>query len=64
MNPIRMKKNPPQKVIHPIPPHMGYGSEEDSLLSVYFLNPKGKIRDMNKMFKVILLFTGSLTSTY
>ena len=51
MIPIRMKKNPPQKVIHPIPPHIGYGSEEDSLLSVYYLTPLSKIRDMIKMFK-------------
>lgn len=51
MEPIRMKKNPPQKVIHPIPPHIGYGSEEDSLLSVYYLTPISKIRDMIKMFK-------------
>lgn len=51
MDPIRMKKNPPQQIIHPIPPHNGYGSEEDSLLSVYYLNPMSKIRDMIKMFK-------------
>jgi hypothetical protein len=51
MEPIRMKKNPPQKIIHPIPPHNGYGSEEDSLLSVYYLSPIAKIRDMIKMFK-------------
>lgn len=51
MVPIRMKKNPPQQVIHPIPPHIGYGSEEDSLLSVYYLTPMSKIRDMIKMFK-------------
>lgn len=51
MDPIKMKKNPPQQIIHPIPPHMGYGSEEDSLLSVYYLNPMSKIRDMIKMFK-------------
>jgi hypothetical protein len=51
MEPIRMKKNPPQKVIHPVPPHIGYGSEEDSLLSVYYLTPISKIRDMIKMFK-------------
>lgn len=51
MEPIRMKKNPPQQVIHPIPPHIGYGTEEDSLLSVYYLTPMSKIRDMIKMFK-------------
>ena len=51
MEPIRLKKNPPQQIIHPIPPHNGYGSEEDSLLSVYYLTPVNRIRDMIKMFK-------------
>jgi len=60
-----MKKNPPQQVIHPIPPHIGYGSEEDSLLSVYYLSPVAKIRDMIKMFKQdkhILRFSSKLIS--
>jgi hypothetical protein len=51
MQPIKVKRNPPQKIIHPIPPHNKFGSEEDSLLSVYFLRPEAKIKDMNKMFK-------------
>lgn len=51
MIPIKMRKNPPQKVNHPIPPHNGIGSEEDTLLSVYFLRPVARIQDMNKMFK-------------
>lgn len=66
MEPIRMKKNPPQKVIHPIPPHNGYGSEEDSLLSVYYLLPKSSIKDMIKMFKLdkhILRFKSKLISS-
>ncbi len=66
MSPIKMKRNPPQKVIHPIPPHNGLGSEEDSLLSVYFLNPKAKIKDMIKMFKSdkhILRFNAKLISS-
>jgi hypothetical protein len=66
MNPIKIKRNPPQKIIHPIPPHNGIGSEEDSLLSVYFLKPEAKIKDMNKMFKSdkhILRFTCKLIST-
>ena len=25
-----------QKVVHPIPPYNGYGSEEDSLLNVFY----------------------------
>ena len=51
MVPIKVKRNPPQKVIHPIPPHTGFGSEEDSLLSVYFLHPENKIKEVTKMFK-------------
>jgi hypothetical protein len=51
MAPIKVKRNPPQKVIHPIPPHTGFGSEEDSLLSVYFLHPENKIKQVTKMFK-------------
>lgn len=65
MIPIKMKRNPPQKVIHPIPPHNGFGSEEDSLLSVYFLRPEAKIRNMHKMFKSdkhILRFNARLIS--
>ena len=27
-----------QKVVHPIPPYNGYGSEEDSLLNVFYLD--------------------------
>ncbi len=66
MNPIKIKKNPPQKVIHPIPPHTGIGSEEDSLLSVYFLRPVARIKDMNKMFKSdkhVLRFSCKLISS-
>jgi hypothetical protein len=51
MVPIKVKRNPPQKIIHPIPSHSGIGSEEDSLLSVYFLQPKPAMKDMEKMFK-------------
>ena len=45
MIPIKVKRNPPQRVIHPIPPHNGFGSDEDSLLSVFYLNPQGKIHE-------------------
>lgn len=65
MTPIKMRKNQPQKVIHPIPPHLGIGSEEDTLLSVYFLRPVARIQDMNKMFKSdkhILRFSCKLIS--
>lgn len=63
---IKVKRNPPQKVIHPIPPHNGFGSEEDSLLSVYYLNPQNKIHeyvtDKFKRDKHILRFNGKLIS--
>ena len=66
MSPVKIKKNPAQKVIHPIPPHKGIGSEEDSLLSVYSLRPAARIKDMNKMFKSdkhVLRFSCKLISS-
>ena len=33
-----------------IPPYNGYGNEEDSLGSVYSLDPKPPKKDINKMF--------------
>jgi hypothetical protein len=66
MVPIKVKRNPPQKIIHPIPPHTGFGSEEDSLLSVYFLQPKAPQKDMEKMFKSdkhILRFNAKMISS-
>lgn len=63
---IKVKRNPPQKVIHPIPPHNGFGSEEDSLLSVFYLNPHGKmheyVTDKFKRDKHILRFNAKLIS--
>jgi hypothetical protein len=66
LTPVKIKKNPPQKIIHPIPPKNGIGSEEDTLLSVYALRPMAKIKDMNKMFKSdkhILRFKSKLISS-
>ena len=66
MNPIKVKRNPPQRVIHPIPSHNGLGSEEDSLLSVFYLNPAGKVHeyytDKFKRDKHILRFSAKLIS--
>ena len=66
MIPIKVKRNPPQRVIHPIPSHNGFGSEEDSLLSVFYLNPAGKIHeyytDKFKRDKHILRFNAKLIS--
>lgn len=66
VTPVKIKKNPPQKIIHPIPPKNGIGSEEDTLLSVHSLRPMAKIKDMNKMFKSdkhILRFNSKLISS-
>ena len=66
MIPIKVKRNPPKRVIHPIPPHNGFGSDEDSLLSVFYLNPAGKIHeyytDKFKREKHILRFNAKLIS--
>ena len=66
MVPIKVRRFPPQRVIHPIPPHNGWGSEEDSLLSVFHLDPSGKIHEYyTKMFKRdkhILMFNAHLIS--
>ena len=34
-----------QKVIHPIPPYNGYGSEEDSLLNAFYLDINNKNKE-------------------
>lgn len=51
---------------NPLPAYNGYGTEEDSLGSVYSLQPKPPKLDMKKMFKQdmhILRFDASLVST-
>lgn len=63
--PIKLKRNPAQKVIHPIPPHNGFGSEEDSMRNVLSLNPQSKLKYVTKMFKSdkhILRFNAKLIS--
>ncbi len=63
-----MKKNPPNKVFHQIPPYNGYGSEEDSLRNVYELIPLPKesgptvviphrIGNITSMFRVFCFLT-------
>ena len=42
---IKLKTNPKQNIIHPIPPHNGYGTEEDSMLNVKYLNFQHKGRE-------------------
>jgi len=51
--PIDLKKEKAKKFWQPVPPYNGFGSEEDSLGSVYSLQPKPPRKDINKMFTVI-----------
>lgn len=51
MVPIQLKKPRPNIMYNPVPPYNGYGTEEDSLGSVYSLQPKPPKIDMKKMFK-------------
>lgn len=66
MIPIQLKKPRPNIMYNPLPAYNGYGTEEDSLGSVYSLQPKPPKLDMKKMFKQdmhILRFEASLVST-
>ena len=66
MESIKLKTNPKQNIIHPIPPHNGYGTEEDSMLNVKYLNFQHKGReyyvDKFKRDKHILRFLSKLVS--
>ena len=64
--PIQLKKGRPNIMYNPVPPYNGYGTVEDSLGSVYSLQPKPPKIDMKKMFKQdmhILRFESKLIST-
>ena len=56
-----------QKVVHPIPPYNGYGSEEDSLLNVFYLDISNKNKeryiDRFKKDKHILRFSAKMISS-
>ena len=68
MESIKLKTNPKQNIIHPIPPYNGYGTEEDSLLNVEYLNFQYKVSehyvDKFKRDKHILRFLAKLISPY
>jgi hypothetical protein len=53
-----------QRVIHPIPPYNGYGSEEDSLINVFYLDISNKNKeryiDRFKKDKHILRFLAKM----
>jgi hypothetical protein len=51
MEPIPLKKARPNILYQAVPPYNGYGTPEDSLGSVYSLQPKPPKIDMKKMFK-------------
>jgi hypothetical protein len=66
MIPIVLKKAKPNIMYQAVPGYNGYGTEEDSLGSVYSLQPKPPQLDMKKMFKQdmhILRFEAKLIST-
>ena len=66
MKPIALKKPRPNILYQPVPPYNGYGTLEDSLGSVYSLQPKPPKIDMKKMFKQdmhVLRFESKLIST-
>lgn len=66
MDPIALKKAHPNVVYQPVPPYNGYGTPEDSLGSVYSLQPKPPKIDMKKMFKQdmhVLRFDAKMIST-
>lgn len=48
---VQLKKARPNLVYQPVPPHTGYGTEEDSMNGVLSLNPKAPKIDMKKVFK-------------
>jgi hypothetical protein len=48
--PIEIDKYTSKKVTHEVPPYNGYGTLEDSLGSVYALQPKPPKKDVIKMF--------------
>ena len=46
---ITLKGEKPKKFYQPIPPYNGYGYEEDSLGSVFYLQPKPPKKDIKKL---------------
>ena len=63
---VPLKKARPNIMYQPVPNYNGYGSTEDSLGSVYSLQPKPPRIDMKKMFKQdmhVLRFEAKVIST-
>lgn len=65
MEPVKLGGGASFSKAQPIPPYNGFGTEEDSLGSVYSLQPKAPRKDVNKMFKSdmhVLRFEAKLVS--
>ena len=65
-NPLKLAKGRKNVTYQAVPSYNGYGSPEDSLGSVYSLDPKAPKVDMKKMFKQdmhVLRFEAGLVST-
>lgn len=50
MEPITVEEGKKKAIQHEVPPYNGYGTPEDSLGSVYALQPKPPKKDMTKLF--------------
>eukprot|EP01016_Furgasonia_blochmanni_P036317 TRINITY_DN4137_c0_g1_i8.p1 TRINITY_DN4137_c0_g1~~TRINITY_DN4137_c0_g1_i8.p1 ORF type:complete len:651 (+),score=231.66 TRINITY_DN4137_c0_g1_i8:95-2047(+) len=64
-NALVLKAEKAKRFWQPVPPYNGFGSEEDSLGSVYSLQPKPPKKDFNKMFtsdQFILRYNSRLIS--
>jgi len=65
LKPIKRKQDPPRETANNIPPYHGFGSEEDSLKSCYYLTPRNSIRRIIEQFKKdkhVLRFTARFIS--
>lgn len=63
--PVSLKKEEVKQFYQPVPPYNGFGNEDDSLGSVYSLQPKPPRKDINKMYtqdQYILRFDCKLIS--
>lgn len=65
LNPIKIEEGEKKAIEHQIPPFNGYGTPEDSLGSVFSLQPKPPKKDMTKLFtndQYVLRFEARLIS--
>jgi hypothetical protein len=63
--PNRVEEGQKKAIEHTIPPFNGYGTQEDSLGSVFSLQPKPPKKDMTKLFtndQYVLKFEARLIS--